>query len=1248
MVALSGHLSRTGERVLMLNMANPTQPGGGWNTGVAAQEEDLFRRSDYALGLTPMGNAGQMAQYPIPVFGCIVTENVTIFRDDEQEGYAFLPDPFTLSIIAVAAFNCHNYIPPGQTARAPATAKMPSGDLVLTDEVYAHTRSKVETLVRAAIDKGFEVLVLSALGCGAFGNPPLSMAHIFHEVLQEYAGHFRQIHFAIKNEDICDVFQSVLATEYKPSGQGPRKGPRGDLMALMPPPADTDTAQELCQVKPVFAGQRKGAEINFASHVQELKHSILAWMKREGIRPPLREGPAFLRIVEFFRNSRPVHRCTFDKLHNMLRTGAVLSLNCVETLVNNPSQMVDLVLTHPLVTPVCQSYLEHRVALREMVKTKLLLCLQNEVRTATAASGDDDAFRYDPKKAQYYEDSLKREFGPLLVAMADSIGLLDAVVYGMVKSALDVRKAGIGFSRDRTLGTDEYIFAVQGINIAGTYGRIRLIFHPDVMHHPNFFVTPFAAVFFVDDAESLARYAFNRPWVDFGYSKPWTAGGKEQFIKHMLHPSSPEVFETLALEFVARVLHWKGLRDGSVITWEMVMEYWHRYSHNADPNCPEEQRELESSHWAPEAHCPYSMPLSYVEHVVMSEETYNDTFTPDLQRALKAMFPSLHVERDEQRAHEKSVQLATAPHRSRKGYCFSLVADVNETYVPIIRDPFKPLHLYFKAKGSFAVVFSNEMSDTVPNRLAYTVTVNKGEVVVFEGSTLTPVSKRKVLAQVPDFNQRLNESEFIFYYCSLDPVKNQVILDHWGPSEFYTTSQELVMECPLGFPKDLKYISFKALDALTTFHDVHTRADRAPPVTNPEQLSSDQNAGPQPTDFSTVYQVVDVDDEDVEKDIYNMAVAGKTAFGADVQRDAFGVALGSDFDLATPGSRTGWNVLVGNFGQRHELTESALEECAFVSLRKLGFSIEYTEDEAAFVRHLRRGPSTDRPKPTHHLASIPRNQELLKQWHVVWIVSGPQMKNKSVNPKAFTDAVVRCHLKGNGLLLWAENQPFYYHANLVLPALQQSSGCPEIRLTGNTCGQGQILTPGTATVKCQYGSHYITTGVEKLFEGNTICYPTHTAQFTVLGTSSAGYPVLMYGDCRTQLQGQYCGRVVVDNGWTKLVPALWATAGTPRYISNTTSWLAFLERMSRKYRMPSDQPTTPLQSPIAVISVEPPTGYSSVPHVPGQAGGSLTVPGYVTNTSFSTYSEESGEEWEDEDEDEDDEEEDEDWETDED
>eukprot|EP00667_Euglena_gracilis_P000035 EG_transcript_35 len=1537
MMELAGFLSRSGQKVLMLNMANPVEPGGGWMSGTAAQEEDLFRRSDYHLGITQFGAAGKTAQYPIPVFGAIVTENVTVFRGDEQEGYRFLPDPFVISIIAVAAFNCHNYVPPGQGpatggARAPATAKLPDGRLVLTDEVCVYTRRKLETLFRAAVDKGFDTLVLSALGCGAFGNPPLSMAHVFHEVLSEYAGQVKQVHFAIKNEAICDAFLGIVRPEYSaalgaayghldysrplpvcplggkcldlghqqaahhvplcahpracPVAQqgynlhriltahlqdcpqqalctliddaehcrlydhpaqhcvmqgecqnmelahlhayrhvptcelgGPDRCPQyedkshrmqrrhplqpcpmqgqcynhlsdahhlavfshpfanpcprtphcldtsaahrkhfahvcpvGSTCTEMqdpnhgrhhihfPPHACPDSGctslaedhlntfshpgvldirplcpngekcvdqheayhvkqfthrdvpQELCKVSPVFADRTKGQEVDYAANVKALQAAILGWMARSGIRPPPPDSPKFQRIVQFFRNSRPVHRCSFEKVQNMVRSGAVLSLHCVENLVTNISRMVDLVLTHPLVVPVCQAYLEHRTSLRDLVKNKLLLTLY---KSNTPGMGGDAL------KAKYHEETLRSEFGPLIVAMADSMPLLDGVIQGMVQSALDVRKTGIGFERDQVLGTDQGIFAVQGINIAGSYGRIRLIFHPDVMHHPNFYLTPFAAVFFADDADSPAQYALNRPWVDGGVSKPWAAGGRQRFLEHQLHPSTPEVFETLALEFVARVVVQKGLRDAGAVDWEQVMEYWHRYTHNPSPTIPDEQRELESCHWAPESHCPYSMPLSYVEHVVMSEETYRDTFTPQMQSSLRRAFASVYIERDEQAAHERAVALATAPHRQRRGYCFSLAADVNETYLPLTAPPSAPLHLYFKARGAFAVVFSSELSDQSPQRRAFTMTVAKGEVVVFEGSTLTPLARRRVLAQVTGFNDRLDPTDFIFYYCCIDPQRNQVLLDHWGPSELHSSTKGLVLNSSAPVPRDLRYVSFKAMDSLTAFHDVFATPNRLRPVADPqvpcrpacasahscplayytpsedpahiahtaqylhpclwgeqcintdpghqsrfshqraphgacphgascarredfrhrqqyshaglwafmllckhatraqcEELQRDaahctkyyhqEDAPERRVSFSTVYQVVDVDDENVEQSIYNMAVAGKTAFGDDVQRDAFGVALGADYDLAVPGSRKGWNVLVGNFGQRHELTEADLEKCAFVSLRSLGFSIEYTESEKAFTRALQRGPKPSWPKPTHHLAGIPRNQELIKQWHVLWIISGPKMRDADASPQAFVDAVVKCHLRGNGLLLWAENEPFFHHANLVLPHLQQTRPAPDIRLTGNTCGKGCIMMPGSATTRSQYGSHFITTGVERLYEGNTICYPTGTAGFTVLGTSSAGHPVLLYGDAQHGPGVQYCGRVVIDNGWTKLVPALWATAGTPRYISNSTSWLAFLERLSRKYRMPvSDAaaaPATPLPALPGVIA----------------------------------------------------------------
>ena len=46
-------------------MANMAKPGGGWRTGANAQEEDLFRRSDYHMW-------HDKAHYPLPECGARV------------------------------------------------------------------------------------------------------------------------------------------------------------------------------------------------------------------------------------------------------------------------------------------------------------------------------------------------------------------------------------------------------------------------------------------------------------------------------------------------------------------------------------------------------------------------------------------------------------------------------------------------------------------------------------------------------------------------------------------------------------------------------------------------------------------------------------------------------------------------------------------------------------------------------------------------------------------------------------------------------------------------------------------------------------------------------------------------------------------------------------------------------------------------------------------------------------------------
>lgn len=158
-------------RVAVLNMANPFTPGGGYRGGAGAQEENLFRRSNLLMALEQNPFHDAKTLYPIPQEGCLYSENVCFFRCSEHSGYRFMMRPHLLDVVSCAGLR-HPHLTPDHLHYA-------------TQESRDLMRAKFRSCLLACRDAHVDAVVMSALGCGAFRNPPSEVASALADVLQE-------------------------------------------------------------------------------------------------------------------------------------------------------------------------------------------------------------------------------------------------------------------------------------------------------------------------------------------------------------------------------------------------------------------------------------------------------------------------------------------------------------------------------------------------------------------------------------------------------------------------------------------------------------------------------------------------------------------------------------------------------------------------------------------------------------------------------------------------------------------------------------------------------------------------------------------------------------------------------------------------------------------------------------------------------------------------------------------------------
>lgn len=170
--------------VLVLNLANPVNPGGGVRRGARAQEEDLCRKSSLLLSLEGP-KAGRYYGYnrSLKTFmgtdAVMIHPQVEIIKDEQGN---LLDDSVVVSVMTCAA----PHLRFGMEGLSQA-------------EYEAMLLGRMTGMLKVAAYLGYRYLVLGAWGCGAFYNDARVVSDLFRKALDtfDHDDMFRRVDFAV-------------------------------------------------------------------------------------------------------------------------------------------------------------------------------------------------------------------------------------------------------------------------------------------------------------------------------------------------------------------------------------------------------------------------------------------------------------------------------------------------------------------------------------------------------------------------------------------------------------------------------------------------------------------------------------------------------------------------------------------------------------------------------------------------------------------------------------------------------------------------------------------------------------------------------------------------------------------------------------------------------------------------------------------------------------------------------------------
>lgn len=192
------------QKVLVLNLANPVNPGGGVRRGAHAQEEDLCRKSSLLLNLEgpkarPYYDYNRSLHTNMGSDAIIISDRIEVIRGPHDR---LLDESWLVSVMTCAA----PYLRYGLEGMS-------------EEQYYEMLVRRIRGMIRVAAYKGYTRLVLGAFGCGAFRNDAKTVAKAFDQVFGSFSFHgynmdqlFESVDFAV----LCthDLYNYEMFSSY--------------------------------------------------------------------------------------------------------------------------------------------------------------------------------------------------------------------------------------------------------------------------------------------------------------------------------------------------------------------------------------------------------------------------------------------------------------------------------------------------------------------------------------------------------------------------------------------------------------------------------------------------------------------------------------------------------------------------------------------------------------------------------------------------------------------------------------------------------------------------------------------------------------------------------------------------------------------------------------------------------------------------------------------------------------------------